>query len=379
MGVSDPSAALLRMLETAAAQRSERQAELDRLSAAADDYEELVSTLTELPKRVSHKVLVPFGKLAFFPGELRHTNEIMCLLGDNYFALRSAEQAAAMADRRAQYVRPQVAAARADVDELTRQIEQIRAYGAAQDVQPGQFEIREPYCSDDDGDGDGGAGSPIAEEEEEEDDDDDDDDDDDHEDRAAVLAKARAAAGLTPAADGEARPREGQSTKKTVSWGGPGATAAGRARVPDSDDDDDDDDDDLCDVCEVGAGAGPGALAAQGRRGAATQAARAMTDAASTRQRAPASAARPVAAATTAFAETVVERQPSGPPPTETDVLMREVERQKAVREQQRAMRVPMPEATAGPPQAESPAANDGGGGARVSRFMANRRRQPQA
>ena len=38
--------------------------------------------------------MVPLGKLALFPGQLRHTNEVMVLLGDNYFALRSASQAA---------------------------------------------------------------------------------------------------------------------------------------------------------------------------------------------------------------------------------------------------------------------------------------------
>ena len=87
--VHDPSAALLRMLETTCQQRAEREAERDQLKRAAEDYEELHQTLRELPAKVEHKILVPFTKLAFFPGSLRHTNEVMVLLGDNYFALRS--------------------------------------------------------------------------------------------------------------------------------------------------------------------------------------------------------------------------------------------------------------------------------------------------
>ena len=43
---------------------------------------------------------VPFGRLAFMPGQLHHTNEILVLLGDNWFAMRSAKQASGIVDRR---------------------------------------------------------------------------------------------------------------------------------------------------------------------------------------------------------------------------------------------------------------------------------------
>ena len=36
---------------------------------------------------------VPFGSVAFMPGKLIHTNEIMVLLGDNWFTERSASHA----------------------------------------------------------------------------------------------------------------------------------------------------------------------------------------------------------------------------------------------------------------------------------------------
>ena len=42
-----------------------------------------------------HKIMVPLGSMAFMPGELVHTNEVVVLLGDNYFAERSATQACA--------------------------------------------------------------------------------------------------------------------------------------------------------------------------------------------------------------------------------------------------------------------------------------------
>jgi len=146
--------ALLRMLERTAQELKERREELVRLQKAADDYEELEETLRTLPARVERPMLVPYGKLAFFPGVMVHTNEIMVLLGDNYMALRSAEQAAAIAGRRAEYVRPKVAAAEAEVTTLTARIRQIRAYGEIQGGQDGTIDICEPYCSDEDDGGD---------------------------------------------------------------------------------------------------------------------------------------------------------------------------------------------------------------------------------
>ncbi|CAG8851237.1 11858_t:CDS:2, partial [Racocetra persica] len=48
---------------------------------------------------------VPIGKLAFMPGKLVHTNEILAMLGDNWFAERSTKQAVDIVDRRLEMVR----------------------------------------------------------------------------------------------------------------------------------------------------------------------------------------------------------------------------------------------------------------------------------
>ena len=44
--------------------------------------------------------MIPMGKKAYMEGSLVHTNEIMVLLGDNWFAERSAKQAGEVAQRR---------------------------------------------------------------------------------------------------------------------------------------------------------------------------------------------------------------------------------------------------------------------------------------
>jgi hypothetical protein len=42
----------------------------------------------------------PIGKLAFVPARLEHTNELLVLLGDNYFVERSATQTRGIIERR---------------------------------------------------------------------------------------------------------------------------------------------------------------------------------------------------------------------------------------------------------------------------------------
>ena len=65
------------------------------------DYFHLRQKLSTITDKTTHQVMIPFGgKKAFFEGQLVHTNEIMVLLGDNWFVERSAKEAAEICDRR---------------------------------------------------------------------------------------------------------------------------------------------------------------------------------------------------------------------------------------------------------------------------------------
>ncbi|GIY12002.1 unconventional prefoldin RPB5 interactor [Caerostris extrusa] len=64
------------------------------------DYEALNQRLETLPDALSYDITVPFGSSAFTMGKIVHTNEVMVLLGDNWFAEVSAKQAAAITMRR---------------------------------------------------------------------------------------------------------------------------------------------------------------------------------------------------------------------------------------------------------------------------------------
>ena len=65
-----------------------------------EDYCNLTQRLESLSDVTQHKVMVPMTSKAFMPGKLVHTNEILVLLGDNWFVETSAKNAAAIAQRR---------------------------------------------------------------------------------------------------------------------------------------------------------------------------------------------------------------------------------------------------------------------------------------
>ena len=64
------------------------------------EYTSLKTVLSTLNDKTSHRTMVPLGSKAYMEGTLIHTNEIMVLLGDNWFAERSTSQASEICDRR---------------------------------------------------------------------------------------------------------------------------------------------------------------------------------------------------------------------------------------------------------------------------------------
>ncbi|KAG9072395.1 uri1, prefoldin-like chaperone [Linnemannia hyalina] len=126
--------------------------ELARWKNYESDYQALKTTLLDLPKEISHPVMVPIGNLAFMPGKIIHTNEVLVMLGDNWFVDRSAVQAAEIVERRMELVQENIEKLKAQEDEIRNKS------GMAPGLLGGQeyneeglpiVEITEPYFSDD--------------------------------------------------------------------------------------------------------------------------------------------------------------------------------------------------------------------------------------
>ncbi|KJE96149.1 hypothetical protein CAOG_06514 [Capsaspora owczarzaki ATCC 30864] len=97
------------------------------------DYRALRQTLTSLTDKTSHPAMIPLGSLAFMPGRLVHTNEIMVLLGDNWFVERSAKQAAEIVLRREQFVDQRLAALERQLKSMQTRTELTHDYLAEMD------------------------------------------------------------------------------------------------------------------------------------------------------------------------------------------------------------------------------------------------------
>lgn len=72
-----------------------------------NDYEHLKTRLSTLADRTRHDIMIPIGgtKLAYMPGYIHHTNEILVLLGDNYFVEKSTKEAIEFVERRLKFCR----------------------------------------------------------------------------------------------------------------------------------------------------------------------------------------------------------------------------------------------------------------------------------
>lgn len=56
--------------------------------------------MPDIRLKTRHDIMVPLGPKAFMPGQIVHTNEVLVLLGENYFVERTAKQASGIIERR---------------------------------------------------------------------------------------------------------------------------------------------------------------------------------------------------------------------------------------------------------------------------------------
>ncbi|CAL5212774.1 unnamed protein product [Lathyrus oleraceus] len=123
---------------------AEKNNELHVLQRFVADNNNLVNLVQKLPEQLSHDVMVPFGKAAFFPGRLIHTNEFMVLLGEGYYADRTSKQTVDILQRRGESLNSQV-------DSLQAMINNLSSFVNVTDseVAGGLVEIREEYLEGD--------------------------------------------------------------------------------------------------------------------------------------------------------------------------------------------------------------------------------------
>ncbi|ONI14383.1 hypothetical protein PRUPE_4G278300 [Prunus persica] len=125
---------------------AERQPMLDQLGGFVADNASLINLVRRLPDHLHHDIMVPFGKAAFFPGRLVHTNEFLVLLGEGYYAERTSRQTLEILKRRGMALDSQVDSLNAMLDDLKLEASFLDA--TASEAAEGLVEIREDYAEE---------------------------------------------------------------------------------------------------------------------------------------------------------------------------------------------------------------------------------------
>ncbi|XP_030546395.1 RNA polymerase II subunit 5-mediating protein homolog isoform X3 [Rhodamnia argentea] len=94
---------------------------------------------------------VPFGKVAFFPGRLVHTNEFMVLLGEGYYAERTSKQTVEILRRRGKALETHVDSLKSMIEDL--ETEALFFDRTASDAAEGLVEIREELSGEESDEG----------------------------------------------------------------------------------------------------------------------------------------------------------------------------------------------------------------------------------
>lgn len=117
--------------------------ELQKLKEFTEDNRKLMKLVQKLPDEVSYNIMAPFGKAAFFPGRMIHTNELLVLLGEGYYAERTAKQTLEILRRRAKVLESNVEGVKAVIEDLRAEASFFT--NTAAEAAAGIMEIREEY------------------------------------------------------------------------------------------------------------------------------------------------------------------------------------------------------------------------------------------
>ncbi|KAL2483346.1 RNA polymerase II subunit 5-mediating protein-like protein [Forsythia ovata] len=125
---------------------AERQEQLDQLKGFMNENTNLINLVHKLPDELHHDIMVPFGKAAFFPGRLIHTNEFMVLLGVDHYVERTSKQTIDILKRRGKGLENQLESLKAVMQDLKAEASFFDA--KASEAVDGLVEIREDYVEE---------------------------------------------------------------------------------------------------------------------------------------------------------------------------------------------------------------------------------------
>ena len=129
-----PKEQLLRLSQEQEKTLLKTESQLEQLKKFKSDYEILAKQLITLPDRLEYPMMIPFGKKAFIPGKLVRTNELLVLLGENWFVECSTKYACEIVKRRIEQVDKQIGDASKEHDNVSSHLKYTKEFsGTAND------------------------------------------------------------------------------------------------------------------------------------------------------------------------------------------------------------------------------------------------------
>ena len=125
-----PKEQLLRLSQEQEKTLLKTKSQLEQLKKFKSDYEILALQLTTLPDRLEYPMMIPFSKKAFIPGKLVRTNELLVLLGENWFVECSAKYACEIVKRRIEHVDKQIGDAGKEHDNISSHLKYTKEFTA---------------------------------------------------------------------------------------------------------------------------------------------------------------------------------------------------------------------------------------------------------
>ncbi|CAI7719513.1 prefoldin-like protein, putative [Plasmodium vivax] len=88
-----------------------------------DEYKQTIEVVSTLTKKLNHRIIIPFSKVAFYEGEIKYTNNIYQDIGCNTYCERTAEKAKDLLERKLKFYQNKYGIVQESLTKLTKELE----------------------------------------------------------------------------------------------------------------------------------------------------------------------------------------------------------------------------------------------------------------
>ncbi|CRG96620.1 conserved Plasmodium protein, unknown function [Plasmodium gallinaceum] len=131
------------------------------LKKTINEYKQTIEVVSKLTKKLNHKVIIPFSRIAFYEGQIKYTNNIYQNIGCNTYCERTAEKACDYLKKKLDFYEKKYKIITDSINRLTKEIELALELDQTSKIEKnednfnaflrpdGFLEIREEYHSSD--------------------------------------------------------------------------------------------------------------------------------------------------------------------------------------------------------------------------------------